>query len=118
MRIFTDGADRAFLALAAGDLRLANCMLWCIGLNVVATTYFQSIGHPWTATFLSILRQFLCLLPCVWILPCFFSDHTCAIWVSLPISDVLAVFATIPPFLLHLRFLGRVGRRVAKRRVA
>ena len=118
VRIFTDGADRAFLALAAGDLRLANCMLWCIGLNVVATTYFQSIGHPWTATFLSMLRQFLCLLPCVWILPFFFSDHTFAIWVSLPISDVLAFFATIPPFLLHLRFLGRVGRRGERRGVA
>lgn len=109
VRIFTDGSDRAFLALAAGDLRLSNCMLWCIGLNVVATTYFQSIGHPWTATVLSLLRQFLCLLPCIWILPHFFDDRMFAVWVSLPISDVLAFFATIPPFVLHFRFLGRVG---------
>ncbi len=108
-RIFTDGKDRAFLALASGDLRLSNCMLWCIGLNVVATTYFQSIGHPWTATILSMMRQCLCLLPCIWILPYFFTDHMFAIWVSLPISDVLAFFFTIPPFVTHLRFLKRAA---------
>ncbi len=114
-RIFTDGKDVAFLNLAAGDLRLANCMLWCIGLNVVATTYFQSIGHPWTATILSLMRQFLCLLPCIWILPYFFDDPMFAIWVSMPISDVLACFFTIPPAVSHLRFLRRAGRKARGR---
>ncbi len=110
-RLFTDGADRAFLALVTGDLRLSNCMLWCIGLNVVATTYFQSIGHPWTATLLSLLRQGICMLPCIWILPYFFDDHAFAIWLALPVSDVLAFFATMPPFFAHMRFLGRFGAR-------
>lgn len=109
-RIFTDGTDAAFLKLAAGDLRLSNCMLWCIGLNVVATTYFQSIGHPWTATILSMMRQCLCLLPCIWLLPYLFNDKMFAIWVSLPISDVLAFFFTIPPFFSHLRFLRRAAQ--------
>lgn len=109
-RIFMDGTDAAFLKLAAGDLRLSNCMLWCIGLNVVATTYFQSIGHPWTATILSMMRQCLCLLPCIWLLPYLFNDKMFAIWVSLPISDVLAFFFTIPPFFSHLRFLRRAAQ--------
>ena len=109
-RIFMDGKDAAFLKLAAGDLRLSNCMLWCIGLNVVATTYFQSIGHPWTATILSMMRQCLCLLPCIWLLPYLFNDKMFAIWVSLPISDVLAFFFTIPPFFSHLRFLRRAAQ--------
>lgn len=110
-RLFTDGSDRGFLQLVCGDLRLSNCMLWCIGLNVVATTYFQSIGHPWTATILSMMRQFLCLLPCIWILPHFFKDPMFAIWVSLPISDVLAFFFTIPPAYFQLRFLHRAASR-------
>lgn len=109
-RVFTDGRDAAFLRLVAGDLRLANCMLWCIGLNVVATTYFQSIGHPKTAILLSMMRQCLCLLPCIWLLPYLFSDHMFAIWVSHPISDVLAFFFTIPPFFSHARFLRRASR--------
>ena len=115
-RLFTDGSDAGFVALVAHDLRLANCMLWCIGLNVVATTYFQAIGHPWTAILLSLLRQCICLLPCIWLLPHMFSDHAFGVWLALPVSDVLAFLATIPPFVLHARFLARAGRRVAARR--
>jgi hypothetical protein len=90
-------------------------MLWCIGLNVVASTYFQAIGHPWTAIILSMMRQCLCLLPCIWLLPHFFSDHMFAIWVSHPISDVLAFLFTIPPFLSHARFLRRASGSVSSR---
>lgn len=114
-RVFTDSGDAAFLRLVSGDLRLVNCMLWCIGLNVVASTYFQAIGHPWTAIILSMMRQCLCLLPCIWLLPHFFSDHMFAIWVSHPISDVLAFLFTIPPFLSHARFLRRASGSVSSR---
>ncbi len=114
-RIFTDGTDPEFLRLTGRTLRIASCMLWCIGINVVSATYFQSIGHPWTATFLSILRQFLILIPCIWILPHFFDDHTFAVWLALPISDVLCQLATLPPLLSHLRFLRRAGDRLSSR---
>ena len=115
VRLFTDGTDAGFVRLAAGDLRVSNCMLWCIGLNVVASTYFQSIGRPRTAILLSLLRQVICLIPCIWILPCLahvtgFCAPATAIWLSMPISDVLACLATVPSFLSHARFLARVGR--------
>lgn len=108
-RVFADGGDAAFIHLAGQDLRVSNCMLWCIGVNVVATTYFQSIGHPWTATILSILRQFVILIPCIWILPFAFDDKVFAVWLALPISDVLCQLATLPPLLSHLRFLKRAA---------
>lgn len=117
-RLFTDGDDPAFLALAAHDLRLSNCMLWCIGLNIVATTYFQSIGRPLAAILLSLLRQFLCLIPCIWILPYVFADPAFGIWLALPISDILAFVATIPPFVLHARFLSRADALRAARKEA
>lgn len=114
VRLFTDGTDAGFVRLAAGDLRVSNCMLWCIGLNVAASTYFQSIGRPRTAILLSLLRQVICLIPCIWILP--YMAHVTgdcapatAIWLSMPISDVLACLATVPSFLSHARFLARVG---------
>ena len=108
---FVQASDTALRHLAASDLQLANCMIWCIGLNVVATTYFQSIGHPKSAIVLSGLRQFGCLLPCLWFLPYFFADHTFGIWLSMPVSDVLANVATIVPFCLHARFLSRAAAR-------
>jgi Na+-driven multidrug efflux pump len=86
-------------------------MIWCISVNVVATTYFQSIGKPAVAIFLSMLRQGLCLLPVIWLMPYFLEDKPLAIWLSMPISDVLCNFATIPPLLLQIRFLSRVKSR-------
>ena len=86
-------------------------MLWCISINVVATTYFQSIGRPMAAVLLSTLRQGVILLPCVWILPHLMADHTLAIWLALPISDVLCQLATLPPLYAHARFLRRVRPR-------
>ncbi|MCQ2388439.1 MAG: hypothetical protein MJ138_01870 [Kiritimatiellae bacterium] len=110
-RIFVGADNPALLATAARDLQVSNCMIWTIGVNVVATTYFQSIGHPWTAVFLSTLRQGLCLLPCIWILPHFMENHVVAIWLSLPISDVVCQLATLVPLRSQFRFLGKVRRR-------
>ena len=108
---FVASDNPTLLGIAAHDLTVSNCMIWCIAINVVATTYFQSIGHPLTAVVLSTLRQGVILIPCIWILPHFMADHTLAIWLALPISDILCQLATIPPFLIHTRFLSRVRSR-------
>ena len=112
-QMFVAQDNPQLLAIAAHDLVVSNCMIWCISINVVATTYFQSIGHPWTAVVLSTLRQGVILIPCIWILPHLMADHALAIWLALPISDVLCQLATIPPFVLHARFLSRVRARGA-----
>ena len=109
--MFVASDNPTLLGIAAHDLTVSNCMIWMIGINVVATTYFQSIGHPLTAVVLSVLRQGVILIPCIWILPHFMADHTLAIWLAMPISDILCQLATLPPFFLHLRFLSRVRAR-------
>ena len=110
-RMFVDSANPALVALCAHDLALANCMIWTISVNVLATTYFQSIGKPRVAIGLSMLRQGLVLLPIVWFLPHFMEDKAFAIWLSMPISDVVCQLATLPPLLLHARFLSTVRSR-------
>ena len=110
-RIFVDADKPALVALCAHDLSLANCMIWMISINVVATTFFQSIGRPRIAIFLSLLRQGVVLLPIIWFLPRFLDDKAFAIWLSMPISDVLCQLATLVPLLLHARFLARVRER-------
>ena len=109
--LFVASDNPALLGIAAHDLTVSNCMIWCISINVVATTYFQSIGHPLAAVVLSTLRQGVILIPCIWLLPHFMADKTLAIWLALPISDVLCQLATIPPLCLHARFLSRVRSR-------
>lgn len=117
-RIFVSSDDPALVSLAAHDLALSNCMIWCVFVNIVATTYFQSIGRPKSAVFLSFLRQGLCLLPIVWILPRFMEDKAFAIWLSMPVSDVLCNLATVPPLFFHMRFLSRIRPKRAKPRPA
>jgi putative MATE family efflux protein len=104
-RLFSDGNNPEYIKVAAKTLEVSNCMLWCIGLNISMTTFFQSIGRPRMAILLSMLRQCVCLVPCIWFLPCFFEDRVFGVWLALPISDLLACLATIPPFVLYARFL-------------
>ena len=111
-RLFVDAGNDALLATAAHDLAVGNCMIWTISINVVATTYFQSIGHPRAAILLSMLRQGVCLIPCIWLLPHVGAwtglfDPVLGVWLALPVSDVLCQIATVPPILAHLRFLGK-----------
>lgn len=110
-RLFVASGNQSLVSLAAHDLQVSNCMIWCIFINVVATTYFQSIGRPGMAIMLSVLRQGVCLLPIIWLLPHFMDDKALAIWLSMPVSDVLCNLATIPPLLAHTRFLARVRLR-------
>ena len=110
-RLFVSADNPEIIALAAHDLQLSNCMIWCISINVLATTYYQSIGKPSVAIALSMLRQGIVLLPIVWFLPHFLEDKAFAIWLSMPVSDVLCNVVTILPLLLHVRFLKRVRSR-------
>ena len=51
----------------------------------------------------------------VWLLPYFMEDKALAIWLSMPVSDVLCNVATIPPILMHARFLAKVRSRCGGR---
>lgn len=116
-RIFVSGDNPELLERAVHDLAIGNCMIWTISINVVATTYFQSIGRPKMAVLLSTLRQGVILLPCVWLLPRILPNPLLAIWLALPISDVICQLATLPPAFRHLRFLSRASASIARCRL-
>jgi Na+-driven multidrug efflux pump len=111
--IFIDSDSPEVVAIAAKDLQISNILIWCIFLNVVATTYFQSIGRPFIAITLSMLRQGVCLLPVIWFLPYFMDNKTLAIWLSMPISDLVCNAVTLIPLLSHIRFLRLAAQRVS-----
>lgn len=112
-RLFVDSAKPDIIALAAHDLTVSNCMIWSISLNIVMTTYYQSVGHPWMAVFLSFLRQGIVMLPIIWGLPYLMDDKSLAIWLCMPISDIACLLATLVPFLRNVRFLSRVRDKTA-----
>ncbi len=75
---------------AARGLRIVVMLFPLIGMQIVSTAFFQSIGMPGKSIFLSLTRQLLFLLPGLLILPHFFDDPLLGVWYAMPISDCVA----------------------------
>lgn len=74
-------------------LRLACSGFLFIGVPVMTTTYFQSIGKAWMAILFSLMRQGLMLIPMIYVLPMFFGIK--GVWCCGPLSDCLAGIVAI-----------------------
>jgi putative MATE family efflux protein len=96
-------ADMAELGTHA--MRLCTLMLPLVGFQIVSAGYFQAVGKPAQAMFLTLSRQVLLLIPAVWILPRFF--HLDGVWMSLPAADLGSSVLTGVWLLLELRHLQR-----------
>ena len=70
------------------------------GLRIVVSNFFQSIGMARKAIILSLSRQVLILIPCLFILPLFFGSH--GVWISMPISDLAA--SVLAAIMLYRQF--------------
>lgn len=82
--------DKQLISEATFVLRIQLLFYWTIGLQMVASTFYQSIGRAIPALFLSILRQFIILIPLIFILPRYTSLGINGVWYSFPISDFSA----------------------------
>jgi putative MATE family efflux protein len=81
-------SDKDLIDLVVPGLRIVMIFFPIIGFQMVASNFFQSIGMPGKAIFMSLTRQVLFLLPCLLILPAFFGIK--GVWYSMPASDLLA----------------------------
>ena len=96
--IFTD--DPELMEKSIKGMRLVVGMFPLVSLSMVIGNFFQSIGQPKQAIFLSLSRQVVFLIPSLWILPMFFD--IAGVWVSFMVSDFLASAVAI---ILLLNFI-------------
>ena len=89
--IFTN--DPALEDMAARGLRMMNLAFPIIGFQMVTTNLFQCLGMVRKSIFLSLSRQLLFLLPCIYILPDILQSEA-GVWYSFPISDTIASVIT------------------------
>ncbi len=68
-----------------------------IGIQLIGAAYFQAIGKAIPALLLTLLRQGIFFIPLIFILPRFYGEL--GVWMSFPISDVLATIVTV--YFLH-----------------
>lgn len=102
--IFT--SDEELIALAARGLRVTVMFFPFIGVQMVTSNFFQSIGMARKAIFLSLTRQMLFLLPLLIVLPRFFG--AAGVWYSIPISDLLASLVAVVMLIRQFRIFKRI----------
>ena len=89
--IFTP--DPVLHEMAARGLRMMNLAFPIIGFQMVTTNLFQCLGMVNKSIFLSLSRQLLFLLPCIYILPAVLQSEA-GVWYSFPISDTISALVT------------------------
>lgn len=89
--VFT--SDRELIDIAAPGLRTVMLVFPIVGFQMVASTFFQSIGMAGKAIFMSLTRQVLFLLPGLLIFPMFFGVK--GVWISMPAADTLASMVAV-----------------------
>lgn len=81
-------SDEALQLASIQAIRFCLYALIFVGTQIIATQFFQSIGHARKSFWLSISRQALFLIPLLLTLPHLIGIN--GVWVSLPIADTLS----------------------------
>ena len=87
--------------IATHALKISVFMFPLIGSQVVITNFFQSIGKAKISIFLSLTRQFLFLVPSLFVLPSIFGLD--GVWAAMPLSDGLASIVSFVTILYFIR---------------
>ena len=92
--IFINTSDGTqMLDIAERGLRLFTIMFPIVGLQMIGTNFFQSLGLVKKSIILSLSRQLLMLLPALYLLPMWVG--TDGVWLSFPVSDFLSTILTV-----------------------
>lgn len=108
-QLFPEVIARAFnndphlIEVTAGGMRKAMSSFFVVGFQIVATTFFQSIDKVGQSIFLSLSRQVIFLIPLLIIMSGWLGLD--GIWLSFPISDLLATVVTIVLICIQFRKL-------------
>ncbi|MBI9107888.1 MAG: MATE family efflux transporter [Spirochaetales bacterium] len=98
--MFIDSASST-AGIAATGLRYFILMLPVLSINIIGVAFFQATARGKTSMVLSMLRQFIFLVPFVLILPGFIG--LTGVWIATPIADALAVLITLAVLIIDSR---------------
>lgn len=81
--IFTN--DTKLIELALNGISIYSVTLPIIGISILGTVYFQSIGSAKLSMVLGLLRQVIILIPVILVVPRLYGLN--GVWMSQPIAD-------------------------------
>ena len=65
----------------------------CFGINIVSIGYFQSVERDRPAMAITLLRGFILILFCFWLMPILWGVS--GIWLAVPVSELLTFLFVI-----------------------
>lgn len=89
--------------MASHALSCLVMMFPIVGIQIVSTAFFQSIGYAKKSIFLSLTRQLIFLVPAIFILPHLYTDPLEGLWHAAPVADALASVLAITLLLRQVR---------------
>lgn len=99
--IFT--TDKELIDIAENGIKIAAMGFPLVGLQIVISNFFQSIGYAAKAMIQSLSRQLLFLVPVLIIFPRFWGLN--GVWAANPIADTLAALLSIYLLILQMRII-------------
>lgn len=91
------------IKLSAHALSCMVMMFPIVGIQIVSTAFFQSIGYAPKSIFLSLTRQLIFLVPAIFILPHMYADPLEGLWHAAPVADGLASVLAITLLVLQVK---------------
>lgn len=98
--------DPELLDITERGVRIAVIALPLVGMQIVASGFFQSLGYAFKSLIQSLSRQLIFLIPGILILPRFFGLD--GIWIAIPVSDTLAALLSFTLLISQIRLLKRM----------
>ena len=100
VQVFTP--DEEIIRLSVTALRYFSLAFMFVGVQIVITGYFQSIGQPKISIFLSLTRQLIYLTPMLVVMPLFLGLN--GVWLASSASDFLASLTGMLILWWHLKY--------------
>ncbi len=86
-------SDEEMINLSITGFRLFMLAFPIVGMQIVASNFFQAIGKAKIAIFLSLTRQLLFLIPALYLMPLILELN--GVWLSTVVADFLSAFVSL-----------------------
>lgn len=104
--IFGDGQGAAYSEFAIMTFRTFLLLVSFTCFIKMSSIFFQAVGQPVKAAFVSLVRDLLLFVPLVLILPKFMGIK--GVLYAAPIADVIGLIVTIPTLILFFKKLDKI----------
>ena len=99
--IFTP--ETAMIEFASKALRIYMAVMFLFGIQIACQMTFTALGNAISSIIVAVTREFILLLPLIYIMPHMVSDKTMGVYLAEPVADFIAVTFTAILFYFQFR---------------